>query len=224
MARIAILALLVAPSLAHAMILIDSFDGGYFKATITGNGSKDNFARDLDRNQVYAGHRYTAYTVGGNPFGYTTTFEVGLGEARVVTPGPEPISNDVILAYGQGFGSTFSMNLTSLPVFELDIDMEPEFFFAQTWMILVGDRLGRTATNFRWGLTDFGIEFLREGFVGDVDWSDVRTLMFRQSFSGTRNMPLVHYVTEFRAVPEPAGLLAAGAGALLLRKRRAPAS
>ncbi|MCW5936204.1 MAG: hypothetical protein KIT11_02720 [Fimbriimonadaceae bacterium] len=60
MGRLLSLALLAIPSLGPAAILIDSLDGGYFKATITGNGSKDNFARDLDRNQVYAGHRYTA--------------------------------------------------------------------------------------------------------------------------------------------------------------------
>ncbi|MCW5936205.1 MAG: hypothetical protein KIT11_02725 [Fimbriimonadaceae bacterium] len=125
------------------------------------------------------------------------------------------------MAYGQGFGGSFSMNLTELPTFELDIDMEPQFFFAQTWMILVGDRTGRLATNFQPGLTDTGIRFQQKNFVGEVDWSDIRTLMFRQSFSGTRNIPLVHYVTEFRAVPEPAGFLGASTGALLLARKRA---
>jgi hypothetical protein len=211
---------------AQAFIVIDTFEQGYHLATITGEGNRDNFVTGLDRDKVYAGHRYTNYTVNGNPFGYTTTFEVGLGEARVVTPGPNDLSTELDIAYGTGFGQFMRLDLSWFqgvgPMLEIDLGTRPRDLFAEVWSVYFSDGQGRSIINSRPGLRDGGIFFRKDGFVGNpaFDWSDVQTLRFRQSWNRTRTAPLEYWATEMRVVPEPATVLVFLAAAVTAARKR----
>lgn len=206
-------------------IVIDTFEQGYHKATIVGQGNKTNTATGLDRDKVFAGHRQTNYVVNSNPFGYTTTFEVGLGEARVTTPGPNDLSTELYIEYGD----FEPMNLDLLwfqgvgTLFEIDLGTDPPDLFAEVWSIGLTDGRGRGVVDSRFGARQGGIEFRKDGFIGNpaFDWSDVDKLYFRQSWNSTRTAPLVYWATEIRAVPEPStcAILAALLGAAARRRR-----
>ena len=219
---------LVAP-VAQAFIVIDTFEQGYHKATIIGEGGRTNLATGLDRDKVFAGHRFTFYTVNGNPFGYTTTFEVGLGEARVTTPGPNDLSTELEFGYGKNFHAPLDLDLSWFQgpgeLFEIDLATDPPNLFAEVWSINVKDGQGRSSTNSRPGLRAGGIDFRKDGFVGNpnIDWSDIQTMSFRQSWNRQNTAPLSYWATEFRAVPEPGTgviLLAAALGAAARRRLR----
>lgn len=207
---------------AFEPILIDTFDGGYFRAEITGEGSRDNLAFGLDRSRVYAGHRNTTYIVSGNPFGYTTSVEVGRGEARVTTPGPNDLSTTLGVAYGTGYFAPMDLDLSAFQnvgrLIEIDLATDPPDLFAEVWSINLRDGAGRAVSNGRWGGMVGGIQFRRDGFVGNpaFDWSDVDEFAFVQSWNRQNSAPLSYWATEIRVVPEPSGLVAGGLGMLAL--------
>lgn len=196
---------IVVGSSAQGYIKIDDFVGGYHLDTITGTGSSDFFADGLDKAHTLAGHRQTGYTVSSNPFGYTTTFEVGLAEARVTTPGPNDLSTELRISYGTFPHSALNMDLTVDTTFEIDLDTSPDGLAAEVWSVRVIDGSGRSSTNSRPGAISGGINFLRSGFSGNpnIDWSDIDFFEFRQSWSRAGSAPLVYWTTEIRAVPEP---------------------
>ena len=217
---------IVLASVSSAYVLIDDFTGGYFKATITGQGNQDNLATELDTNHVFAGHRNTDYIANANvnQMNYVSTFEVGLGEARVITPGPTDMSTELYINYGTGYFEPMNMDVFGDDRFEVDLETEPAHHFAEVWSIRVVDGHGKTATCRQPGLTDTGIRFLKQNFVGQtVDWSDIDELSFRQSWNAQGTAPLAYWATEIRSVPEPIvwptllGLVAIGARG---RKRR----
>lgn len=220
------IALAALPVAGQAFIVIDTFEGGYHKATVTGEGNRSNTATGLDRKKVFAGHRQTNYVVNSNPDNYTTTFEVGLGEALVTTPGPRDISTELYIDYGD----FEPMNLDLFwfqgvgRLFEVDLVTDPPDLFAEVWSLQLTDGRGRGVINSRFGTRPGGIEFRRDGFVGnpDFDWSDVDKLSFRQSWNRSNTAPLVYWATEIRAVPEPSAvlLLAAAVSAAASRRRR----
>ena len=221
---IVILGLAAFAGTSQASIIIDTFEQGYHKATITGEGNRDHLATGLDRNKVFAGHRLTDYIVDGNPYGYTTTFEVGLGEARVTTPGPRDLGTELLIQYGDF--EPMNLNLAVFPgpgrLFEIDLGSDPPDLFAHIWQLRVRDGQGRTQINSRPGLRQGGIEFRRDGFVGvpDIDWSDIDYLSFRQEWYISDTAPLVYWATEMRAVPEPASLVVAGSLIVAVSFRR----
>jgi hypothetical protein len=212
---------------AQAFIVIDTFEQGYHLATITGEGNKTNTATGLDRDKVFAGHRRTNYTVNGNPFGYTTTFEVGLGEARVTTPGPNDLSTELQISYGTGYSEPMNLDLSWYQgdgrVFEIDLDTDPNALFAEIWSVRLMDGQGRRVNSSTFGTRDGGIYFARGGFFGDVttfNWADVDEFQFRQGWNRTRTAPLVYWTTEIRAVPEPGTALTGALLAAVFYRRR----
>jgi hypothetical protein len=213
---------------AKAFIVIDTFEQGYHLATITGRGNQVNVAIGLDRDKVFAGHRRTNYIA--NPEvgqeDYVSTFEVGLGEARVTTPGPRDMSTELYIEYGDH--EPMNLDLSWFQgdgrLFEIDLETRPRDLFAQVWSIRLSDSLGRTQVNSRPGLRDGGIFFRKDGFVGNpaMDWSDIDYFSFRQDWNAQNTAPLTYWATEFRAVPEPTSLaaLATAIGAAAIRRVR----
>jgi hypothetical protein len=216
------LAVLAASGFAQP-IVIDTFEQGYHLATITGQGNKSNLATGLDRNEVFAGHRQTNYVVSGNPFGYTTTFEVGLGEARVTTPGPNDLSTELYLEYGDFEPMNFDLSWFQGdgPLFEVDLGTDPPDLFAEVWSINVTDGQGRSTRNGQFGTIEGGIQFRKDGFVGNpnFDWSDVDKLTFRQKWNAQNTAPLAYWATEMRAVPEPSTVALLAASLVAAAKR-----
>ena len=203
------IALGVIVSSSQAYILIDDFTGGYFKATITGQGNKDNLASGLDKAHTYAGHRYTNYTCSGNPFGYTTSFEVGLGEALVTTPGPQDLSTQLNISYGTDLFEPLRLNMTSEDRFEIMLQTDPFGLLAPVWSVSLMDNVGRSVSSSNYGTIVGGIRFLKTNFTGSslFDWANVDEFSFNQDWDRTLTAPLSYSVSEIRAVPEPFSFL-----------------
>ena len=216
-------------SSAQAYILIDDFTVGEYHTSITGTGNRDNLSINLDKAHCFAGERGTNYTVSNNPFGYTTFFDIAGHQAKVTTPGPEDLSTQLTVSYGQlhQMNLDISGEIGSLPggrgkLFEIDLGMTPPNLFARVWSVYMIDGAGRVNSNETFGTRIGGIQFNREGFFGDADfnWSDIDYFIFRQNWSNGDTSPLTYWTSEIRVVPEPSVMTAVIFGAFILSRSR----
>ena len=194
-------------TIACSQILIDDFEVGNLHVEITGTGNQVTQQINLDRDHVFAGERWTNYTVNSNPFGYTTSFDIDRGEARVTTPGPNDLSTELEFAYGlwQPMNLDLSWFQGQGRLFQIHLATNPRDLFAEVWDIFLTDGQGRATRNGQFGTIDGGIEFRKDGFVGnpDFDWADIDYFEFKHRYNRQNTAPLSYSTYGIWAVPEP---------------------
>lgn len=210
---------------ASAFLMIDDFTVGVYHTSITGTGDRDNVSQNLDSGHCLARERGTHWTVGFDPYGYTSFLDIGGHGAKVTTPGPNDLGTELLITYGRihPFNLDLSQYTSPGTLFEIDLATSPPDLFAEVWSVTMIDGDARIVRNSQFGTRSGGIEFRRDGFVGDsdFDWSDIDYWQFRQNWNAVNTAPLSYWTTEIRAVPEPGtALTAVGALALLRSHRR----
>lgn len=210
-------------SSAQAYILIDDFTVGEYSKTFNGIGQDTHQELGLDTAHSAFGDRGTTFRVQSNPFHVPVTMDIGQGRATVFTPGGQNDGISSILSMELGLASPPVVDFSAETEFWMDIDVrKPNGRFADQWTVIVRDTNGGVGINDGWLFRPGGIRFKLGGFIGSVDWSNIRDFRFDQHFTSQgAPHPESYTVTKIYTVPEPGALLVAFVGLLAVRLRTA---
>ncbi len=220
MNRIALLALgfCAAPAALGAFVFDDFVSGGW-SWEVQGLGQKSNVETGLDRNHTPSGDRTTSFDVYRNERNALVLLRVGGGGAEV-TASRSDVSSRINFRYG--IASRLQADLSFADRIEVDYTSQPPQFIATTYEVFLLDEDGVVATSSIASATPTGIRFLRRDFTGPIDWSRIKQSGFSANWVNDSRQLRSYRFTEFRAVPEPGLLLAAGAGLAAVCRRRPP--
>ncbi len=211
----------IVASSAHAVVLIDDFTtGNYAKVMTTGA----DYA--IQNGTMLGGDRGTFLQVLSNPLGVSLNFQVGSG--FYIADAGSRLSYAVEAGYGfslTGGGTSGVFNADDLNAnfstedrFRLEFDSN-DLDLTMTVQVRSGANVythnriiagGRASTPF----TE-DVMFTSAG-LGGMNWADVDSIALRFVNSPSGDFAL----SRFEAVPEPASMIALGAGVAVLAARR----